>query len=783
MTHRLTPTVPWPSRSREIAASCRGLGRGKRVYLLGSGPSVAALEGRDLTGCLKVSVNHFGMHPRIDEIRPDFHLVADPAAFDPQEKPLFHSETITNLRFLDRMDTRLIVPWRWCGLVRETAEFLRWDPLYFEYGGDPAAPIDFSRPVPEWGQNILNVALMWCLHLEAAEVVLLGFDNGGVVSRYGETPHFYGGRDIQEAIKDILPEGDLLRCMYKHLQQLHALARHATRQGMLVLQGAPDATFRMFPAIPFDELAPAVRSTASSKGMEAQETSSRNVHRQILESLERLGPLAAARILAADGWEEWSGDALRSRILRWARTFSERCRPGDLVLFVKKLDVDLLAAYVGAMAAGCLPAQISPFTSKTTPEEYARKIRHVVEVTGAAACLVDEGAPLLGDIATRIRPSDIAEIPADVLPGDGREECLAQFSSGTTGLQKAVCLRHEGVSRHMERYSKAMDLRADDAIVSWLPLYHDMGLIAGFLMPLMSGIPLSIMDPFAWIARPELLADAVEEFRVTICFLPNFSYHVLARRCPGRDLSSLRILVNCSEPARPETHESFLAAFPSVAPEKLSVCWAMAENTFAVSQTIPGVRPRTLEIGGRKLLSCGPVVEGTEVLVRDAGADGIGELAIRGETLFGRFLDGRSALVDGFYPTGDLGAVVDGEVFVAGRRKDLIIVRGRNIHPHDVEFAANSVSGVHPGRVVCFGVADASDASEDLVVLAELEDCCDRDAVLRDVAARIEDETGTLPAKVVAVPRGSLVKTSSGKLGRDRNRELFLQGNFGGMQC
>ncbi|HQF56092.1 MAG TPA: AMP-binding protein [Fibrobacteria bacterium] len=781
MAHRLTPTIPWPSRYAAEAARYKGLARGRRVYLLGTGPSISRLEGVDLSGELKVSVNHFGIHPRIDEIRPDFHLVADPAAFDPVEKPKFHEETVANIQFAARTGTRLVLPWKWSGLVKDTAAFKALDPFYYEFGGDPSLPIDFSRPVPEWGQNILNIALMWCLHLEASEVVMLGFDNGGVVSRYGQTPHFYGQREIQTAIQSILPEEDLLRCMYRHLQQLHQISRQASRQGMLVLQGSPEASFRMFPIIPFQDLvrhrAPTTTASASAGAL------ARTVHGRILESLDNRADSTAVRIFQDGLWEERDGRSIADRIRRWRKTFSVRCRPGELVLFVKKLDVDLIAAYVGAMAAGCLPAQVSPFTPKTTREEYERKLSHLVDVTGAAHCFVDEYVPSLGAIQSCIRPSEIADLPPEEDSSESREECLAQFSSGTTGLQKAVCLRHEGVVRHMERYARSLELGPADGVISWLPLYHDMGLIAGFLMPLMEGIPLSIMDPFDWIANPSLLADAVEKFRPTVCFLPNFSYHVLARRCPGRDLSALRLLVNCSEPARPETHKIFLEAFPSVSPSKLSVCWAMAENTFAVSQTKPGTVPRSIRIAGKQLLSCGSVVEGTEVVVSAPDTDGIGELAIRGETLFGRFLDGRTALVDGFYPTGDLGAVVDGEVYVAGRKKDLVIVRGRNIHPHDVEFAANSVPGVHPGRVVCFGIPDEIGGSEDLVVLAELEEDGNRESILRAIAAKIEDETGTLPAKVLAVPSGSLIKTSSGKLGRDRNRELYLQGRFGAETC
>jgi fatty-acyl-CoA synthase len=170
-----------------------------------------------------------------------------------------------------------------------------------------------------------------------------------------------------------------------------------------------------------------------------------------------------------------------------------------------------------------------------------------------------------------------------------------QHSSGTTGLQKGVALTHTAVLNQLAAYSQAIALHADDVVVSWLPLYHDMGLIAGFLLPLVQGLPLVLLSPFDWVQHPALLLQAIDRYRGTLCWLPNFAYNHCARRIRRRDkeavsLASMRLFINCSEPVRHSSHQLFLEAFAAqgVTPDRLGVSYAMAENTFAVTQTRRG---------------------------------------------------------------------------------------------------------------------------------------------------------------------------------------------------
>ncbi|NTU42813.1 MAG: fatty acyl-AMP ligase [Nitrospirales bacterium] len=476
------------------------------------------------------------------------------------------------------------------------------------------------------------------------------------------------------------------------------------------------------------------------------------------------------------GWQDYTRGEFSRYVDRYCLLFSSILHSPTLILFIKKPDIHLLAAYIGAMKAGHLPAQISPPTIKLSEEEYLRKMRHIRAITGFGAVFTDrEEKDRYASVCTSVlSPEDLPDRMGRIRPVR-TEDALVQFSSGSTGLQKGVVLSHGGLVAHMKSYAEALRLTNEDAIVTWLPLYHDMGLIACFLMPLMCGIPFYQMDPFDWIFQPDLLLKTIEERRPTICFLPNFAYHLLAAKGLPHDLSSVRLWVNCSEPARMHSHELFMAKFPTVRPESLTVCYALAENTFAVSQTLPWHANSTRPHPGRGVLSCGRPVRGVEVRIfpSDNGSDG--EIGVRSPSLFLRFLDGSLPLKEGYYLTGDLGFMDErGEVFITGRKKDLIIVNGKNIFPQDVEHALPEVPGVYPGRAVAFGVWDEDTGSEDLIVIAERKEEAVPTQLKLAVQKAVQKETGIVPRRVEIVEHMTLVKTSSGKLSRSRNRDLYM---------
>ncbi len=501
-------------------------------------------------------------------------------------------------------------------------------------------------------------------------------------------------------------------------------------------------------------------------------------------------------------------------------------QPNDLVILVLRHSQMLLSAFWGAMYLGAI-ASIFPFlTEKLDPDLYKQRVRTLVAHSGARAVITfpefkDDLSDLLAETGCRVLSS--AEVPAAPPRSDmpvwdnpsGEQIAFLQHSSGTTGLQKGVALSHRAVLNQVRAYSRAIRLTPQDKIVSWLPLYHDMGLIAGFVMPLTAGIPLVLMSPFTWVRSPRILLQAASRHRATLCWLPNFAYNhsvrgIRPRDLEGVDLSSLRAVINCSEPVRNDSHAVFLERFASYGLREtaLSSCYAMAENTFAVTQHPVGQPPRVdwvetralqeqqraVPVEGGKtgmpgvtaMVSNGFPIEGSEVSI--VGARGghlperhVGEIVLRSDCMLSGYyrrpdLTGE-AIRAGWYYTGDIGYLADGHLYISGRKKDMIIVGGKNVFPQDLEAIANDVPGLYPGRSVAFGLMDDQLGSESIVMVCELEDEAapeeTRLLLERTLRQRVVQQTEVALADVLLVGRRWLIKTSSGKIARADNREKY----------
>ena len=370
-------------------------------------------------------------------------------------------------------------------------------------------------------------------------------------------------------------------------------------------------------------------------------------------------------------------------------------------------------------------------------------------------------------------------------------------------------LTHAAILKQVSTYAASIFLDKNDRIVSWLPLYHDMGFIACFMTALIEGVQLIALDPFEWVMKPQLLLEAIEAHRATLCWLPNFAFTHLVnatRTSTSYDLRSIRAFINCSEPVKASTFIGFEKRFGGcgVKFEQLQVCYAMAENVFAVTQTDLYRRPTVLTIDAeefecgavrqavplkrsRQLLSCGVPLDGVVIEIRDdsghaIGEDQIGEIALSSPFLFaGYYLQQdvtEKRLHDGVYKTGDLGFLHNGELFVTGRTDDMLIVNGRNYYAHEIEAVVAAVEGVIPGRSIALGLEDERTDSTAVVVLAECRDHSDRLAIETILREEIFAHLGLTIQKAVPLKPGQLVKTTSGKISRIKNKELFLQGSF-----
>jgi fatty-acyl-CoA synthase len=549
----------------------------------------------------------------------------------------------------------------------------------------------------------------------------------------------------------------------------------------------------------------------------------------VKEVLWRRWASNAARHPDRDAIVHWCADG-PSRRWSWREILDEAehaasylrhhgVRPGEVCALIMRHHANFYPLYMGIVAAGALPAVLAYPNARLHPDKFVAGLAGMTRRSGLDWILTETSLePVVKGLAlhaySTVRgvllplQTEWGNSAAESVEVRSSDPCLLQHSSGTTGLQKAVVLSHEAVLGHVDAYAEALRLTPEDKVVSWLPLYHDMGMIAAFQMPLALGMTLVQLDPFEWIRAPVLLLQALSQEEGTITWLPNFAFNLLADRVHDEELEGVRLdrvrlFVNCSEPVRSDSHRRFLERYRDfgLRSEQLSACYAMAETTFAVTQTSPGHTPvrvavdrGAMESGRvspsgegpvRECVSSGTPIRGCELKVVDeAGAklpEGwVGEIAIRSDWMFSEYRNDtdetRKVLRQGWYFSGDLGFTVGGEWFVVGRKKDIIVVAGQNLFPEDIEDALGDLPGILPGRVVAFGVGNEITGTEEVWVAAETE--LNEDAehkCLQRAAQKAGMQIDVTISRVFLVPPRWLIKSSAGKLSRAANRQRILQ--------
>lgn len=517
-----------------------------------------------------------------------------------------------------------------------------------------------------------------------------------------------------------------------------------------------------------------------------------------------------------------------SRLLQGAQGFAnalekEGITSGEVVLLILRHGEELLYSYFGAAVHGAIPSVMSFLTEKLSAERYRADLSTLISVTKPAAIVtyaefVDEVREALQG-GESVRAVIVAEsvVAAEVdfsswggLKREADEIAILQHSSGTTGLQKGVALSHQAVFNQLDAYSHFLGLNEKDVIVSWLPLYHDMGLIAGFLLPILCGVPLVLMSPFDWVRAPYRLMQAVSKYEGTLSWLPNFAYNFCAqkirdRHLEGVDLSSWRAVINCSEPVRWESHAAFYEKFRAygLRENALHSSYAMAENVFAVTQSNLAGKP-TVEVIEREafmmdrvvreandkapvtVMSSGRPLPNVRIKIVDEKGNElpervIGEIALQSDCMLSGYYNRpdatEKAFADGWYMTGDYGFVSGGEIFVSGRKKDIIIVGGKNVYPQDLEMLSYEVPGVHAGRSVAFGLFDEEQGTEEVVIIAEAdsEDEVENSKIAESIRQHVTKNSAIALRHVKVVGPKWILKTSSGKTARSANKEKYLQ--------
>jgi 1-acyl-sn-glycerol-3-phosphate acyltransferase len=514
---------------------------------------------------------------------------------------------------------------------------------------------------------------------------------------------------------------------------------------------------------------------------------------------------------------------LATRVARWLQF--RGLEPGDRVALILPTSIEFLAAFFGILLAGGVPVPLYPPFRTDRLLEYAERQAGILRNAGARflltfgpaeslARLLGAQVPELERVALVARILEEQDKPVvAVFPSAGRHDlAFLQYTSGSTGDPKGVQVTHGNLLANLQAIGQALAISGDDVAVSWLPLYHDMGLIGAVLMTLYYGLPLGLLSPVSFLTRPARWLEAIHRHRATLTGGPNFAFELCLRKVTDEerarlDLSSLRGMLNGAEPVLPGTLARFAARFApcGLRPEALMPVYGLAEATLLVSAPELGRAPRTdridrdlFETTGRAVPTDAPdalefVSVGRPIgcQVRIVDADGRdcperveGQLWFRGPSATAGYFNNpqaTAALVrpDGWRDSGDRAYVAEGELFITGRSKNIIIKGGRNLYPHEIETAAARVEGIRAGCVVAFGVSDAATGTERLVVAAESRRPAEARQQEAAIVQAVLDAVGVPPDLVRILPLHAIPKTSSGKLRRDETKRLFLAGQLG----
>ena len=498
--------------------------------------------------------------------------------------------------------------------------------------------------------------------------------------------------------------------------------------------------------------------------------------------------------------------------------------PGDRIALMLPTGTDFFAAFFGILYAGGVPVPIYPPMQLTQIEEYARRQAGILRNAEARVLItVPQGLRLGALLRSLVATMDAVESVASLsrpaaeisLPGaQPSATALIQYTSGSTGDPKGVVLSHANLLANIRAIGRAIDASSADVMVSWLPLYHDMGLIGAWLGALYFGAPLYIMSPLAFLARPQTWLWAIHRFRGTISAAPNFAFEFCLDKIDdaalaGLDLSSLRLVANGAEPVSISTLRRFTERFRAYGfrPEAMAPVYGLAESAVAVALPLPGQAPIIDRVSrsalsrrriaeppadaadAMEIVACGQPIPDHEVrIVDDMGRElderHEGRLEFRGpSTTSGYFRNEaktRELFHDGWLDSGDRAYLADGRVFITGRIKDIVIRAGQHIYPHEVEDVVGEVADIRKGGVAMFGLADPASGTERIVVLAETDvaDAAAREALRARAQEATVEAVGVAPDEVVLVQPGTVPKTMSGKIRRAAAKEMYLSGQI-----
>jgi acyl-CoA synthetase (AMP-forming)/AMP-acid ligase II len=521
--------------------------------------------------------------------------------------------------------------------------------------------------------------------------------------------------------------------------------------------------------------------------------------------------------------ERWTYDALLQRARRAAAALaSSGVRPGERVAIILPTGPPFYHAFFGTILAGAVPVPLYPPVRLGRLNEYHARTAQMIRAVDARLVVTDARVHrFIGPTIEQAQP-ELGCITAGGLDGTGpapdgavAPDAMAfiQFSSGTTGAPRPVCLTHRQVLANVDCIRAAiLDAypEGDGMVhraVSWLPLYHDMGLIGCLLVTLSNASELVLLPPELFVSRPVAWLRAISRYAGTVSPAPNFAYALCAdrvseRELRGLDLSSWRVALNGAEPVTPTVLERFVSRFAAAGfrREALTPVYGLSEAALAVTFSdldapfrwesfdralLNGQGIARVDRGGEALVSLGRPLRGFDIRIGDHPdapfPEGVlGSVHVRGPSVMQEYLgmpeETGASLRGEWLDTGDLGFLYQGELYLYGRLKEIIVLRGRNHAPQEVEQALDGVTGVRTGCVVAIGVVRPEGDGEELVVLVERRrgKRVDDRMVEEAVRSRLAERTGLVPSCVRVLEPGTLPRTSSGKMRRQEARRRFL---------
>ena len=501
-------------------------------------------------------------------------------------------------------------------------------------------------------------------------------------------------------------------------------------------------------------------------------------------------------------------------------------QPGDTIAIMLPTGQDYFFSFYGILLTGAIPVPIYPPIRHSQLEEHLRRHSGILNNCSASSLITVPEAKVVAkllksQVTSLLHVVTVKDLSADtnlyrrpaISPFD---VAFLQYTSGSTGNPKGVVLSHANLLANIRAMGKAVNADSEDVFVSWLPLYHDMGLIGAWLGSMYFAIVLVVMSPLTFITRPQRWLRAIHQYRGTLSASPNFGYELCLKRITdeeieGLDLSSWRLAFNGAEFVSPDTIERFTARFQSAGfrAETMMPVYGLAESSVGLAFPSPGQKPvidcvqrdefsqtgqaKPANASDKKALcfvTCGHALSGHQVRIVDIDNKQLperheGYLQFRGPSVTTGYYRNpeqtRKLFKDDWLDSGDLAYIADGEIFITGREKDVIIRAGRNIYPHELEEAVGNINGIRKGCVVAFGAKEYRTGTERLVILAETRetDVSVEDELKKQISSIANDLIGLPADEVILAPPHTVLKTSSGKVRRSACRDLFEQGLLG----